>query len=57
MFQKIIKVEYKDNGTGKEAFVKGLGLEAIEERTISAGGRCFFRKDEQGFGVTNIFTY
>ncbi len=57
VFQKIIKVEYKDNGSGGEDFVKGLGLEAIEERTISTNGRCFFRKDEHGFGVTNIFTY
>ncbi len=57
VFQKIIKVEYKDNGTNQEEFVKGLGLEAMEERTVNAKGRCFFRKDEQGFTVTNIFTY
>lgn len=57
VFKKIIKVEYKDNGKSKDAFEKGLGLEAIEERTISAKGRCFFNKGENGFGITNIFTY
>lgn len=54
---KIIKVEYKDNGTSCESFEKGIGLEAIEERTITSKGRCFFTKGEKGFKVTNIFTY
>ena len=57
VFKKIIKVEYKDNGTLVENFEKGLGLEAIEERIIRAKGRCFFNKGEKGFSVTNIFTY
>ncbi|HWT76855.1 MAG TPA: histidine kinase [Mobilitalea sp.] len=57
VFKKIIKVEYKDNGTSSEDFEKGIGLEAIEERTINAHGRCFFTKGEKGFCVTNIFTY
>lgn len=57
VFKKIIKVEYKDNGTSSESFEKGLGLEAMEERTINARGRCFFNKGEKGFCVTNIFTY
>ena len=34
----------------------GLGLEAIEERTIKANGRCFFEKTETGFTITNVFT-
>lgn len=57
VFNKIIKVEYKDNGRSSEDFVKGMGLEAIEERTAKVKGRCFFHKSERGFGVTNIFTY
>lgn len=57
VFKKIIKVEYKDNGTGTDNFEKGLGLDAIEERTINSKGRCFFTKGEKGFSVTNIFTY
>ncbi|MBH1940988.1 hypothetical protein I5677_08805 [Mobilitalea sibirica] len=57
VFKKIIKVEYKDNGKSSGDFVKGLGLEAIEERTVQAKGRCFFTKGENGFSVTNIFNY
>lgn len=57
VFKKIVKVEYKDNGHSAESFEKGLGLEAMEERTVNAGGRCFFNIGEQGFCVTNIFTY
>lgn len=56
VFKKIIKVEYKDNGYSVQSFEKGLGLEAIEERTVNAKGRCFFNKGEKGFTVTNIFT-
>ena len=57
VFKKIIKVEYKDNGKSDEAFEKDMGLEAIEERTVNAKGRCYFNKGENGFSVTNIFTY
>lgn len=57
VFKKIIKVEYKDNGKSKDSYEKGLGLEAIEERTVLAKGRCFFHPSENGFGISNIFTY
>lgn len=57
VFNKVIKVEYKDNGKSEGALVKNTGLEAIEERTVNAKGRCFFIKGEDGFCVTNIFTY
>lgn len=57
VYQKIIKVEYKDNGSSSETFEKGIGLEAIEERTVNTNGRCFFHKGETGFCVTNIFIY
>lgn len=55
VFQKLVKVEFKDNGRSMEGFEKGLGLEAIEERTIHSKGKCFFSKGEKGFCVTNIF--
>lgn len=56
VYKKVIKVEYKDNGSSGEGFEKGLGLEAIEERTVGAKGKCFFHKGGRGFSVTNIFT-
>lgn len=56
VMNKIAKVEYRDNGKSDGSFEKGLGLEAIEERTIKANGRCFFAKTETGFMITNIFT-
>lgn len=57
VYKKIIKIEYKDNGKSGDSFEKGIGLEAIEERTVSLKGRCFFHKGENGFSITNIFTY
>lgn len=57
VFNKIIKVEYKDNGRNNQDFEKHLGLEAIEERTVNCMGRCFIEKKENGFSVTNIFNY
>lgn len=57
VYKKVIKVEYKDNGKSPGDFTKGLGLEAIEERTVRAKGRCMFNKGENGFRVTNIFNY
>lgn len=56
VYNKIIKVEYKDNGRTDQEFEKHIGLEAIEERTMHVKGRCFLAKDENGFCVTNIFT-
>jgi signal transduction histidine kinase len=55
VYKRAIKVEYKDNGSSSEDFEKGLGLEAMEERTIGAKGKCFFHKGERGFTVTNVF--
>ncbi|MDF2541655.1 MAG: hypothetical protein K0S47_1373 [Herbinix sp.] len=56
VFKKMVKVEYRDNGRSEDGFDKGLGLEAMEERTVHAKGRCFFNKGENGFIVTNIFS-
>jgi signal transduction histidine kinase len=57
VLNKIIRVEYKDNGKSSEKYEIGLGLEAIEERTQKTNGRCYFSKNENGFCITNIFTY
>lgn len=51
----MVKVSYYDNGVCKGKFIKGLGLEAIEERTIKCNGKCFFEMSEMGFKVTNVF--
>ena len=51
----MIKVTYFDNGVCKGKFIKGLGLEAVEERTIKCNGKCFFEMGEMRFKVTNIF--
>lgn len=55
VYNKIIKAEFSDNGKSTSAFKKGIGLEAIEERTADCGGSCFFRKSGSGFEILNIF--
>ncbi len=52
---KIIKAEFKNNGKLLDAIKKGMGLEAIEERTIKCGGRCYFSSGENGFSISTIF--
>ncbi|MBE5960697.1 MAG: hypothetical protein E7256_04825 [Lachnospiraceae bacterium] len=55
---KVTAVEYKDNGTKKvrqKELMKGLGIQAMEERTIKAGGRFFLNDRDYGFMITNIF--
>ncbi|WP_069999737.1 sensor histidine kinase [Cellulosilyticum sp. I15G10I2] len=39
VFHKIIKIQFKDNGTAIEQYENGLGLMGIEERTQSINGR------------------
>ena len=51
----MILVTYSDNGSCSPVFQKGLGLEAVEDRTTRCKGRCFFEAGELGFKVTNIF--
>lgn len=51
----MIQVIYSDNGSCSPDFKMGLGLEAVEERTLKLNGRCFFEGGELGFRVTNIF--
>ena len=62
---KIVRVEFRDNGapagngagspqTGGEVR-KGMGLEAMEERVVLAGGRFFCEKGPGGFSIVQLF--
>ena len=56
VMNKVIRVEMKDNGKGAVTFKKGMGLTAIEDRTVQAGGKCLFNMRTDGFHIINIFT-
>ena len=55
MYNRALRVEYRDNGVYSGSFTKGLGLEAIEERTAANGGNTLFRSTMEGFSVTTVF--
>lgn len=55
IYDKIIRAEFADNGSAQNSFTKGMGLEAIEERTAAAGGSCIFQNGSTGFRIINIF--
>lgn len=55
IYNKIIRVEFSDNGTANGAFSKGMGLDAMEERTAVCGGSCSFSKELTGFKIVNVF--
>lgn len=55
MYNHALRVEYKDNGICSGTFRKGLGLEAIEERTAANGGNTLFHSGMEGFSVTTVF--
>ena len=55
IYNKLIRAEFSDNGSGSSKAAKGMGLESIEERTGSCGGSCIFRSESAGFTVTCIF--
>ncbi|MCM1024327.1 MAG: histidine kinase [Prevotella sp.] len=55
VYNKIIKAEFSDNGRSGGDFKKGMGLEAMEERTADCGGSCVFPKNAGGFKILNIF--
>lgn len=54
-YNKVIRAEFRDNGKCDGNYSKGLGLEAIEERTALCGGKSLFRSGQNGFSITNIF--
>lgn len=55
VYDKIIRVEFSDNGTNSNGFSKGMGLEGIEDRTALCGGKCLFQCGVSGFKTINIF--
>ncbi len=55
IMNKLVRVEYADNGRENGKFVKGMGLTAIEERTEQANGKCLFLQREDGFHTVNLF--
>lgn len=55
IYNKVIRAEFTDNGSNSDSFTKGMGLEAIEERTADAGGNCIFQNGSAGFKIINVF--
>ena len=53
IMNKLIKVEIKDNGVGAISIKKGLGLEGMEERTESCGGKLILDSSD-GFSVITL---
>ncbi|MDR2108661.1 MAG: histidine kinase [Coriobacteriales bacterium] len=61
----VVFVEFASRGRSLDAsalndpaapITKGIGLAAIEERTLLAGGRCFFERRPEGFSTRMTFT-
>lgn len=52
---RMVRVEFADNGRPARPFEKGMGLENMEERTVMQGGRCFFQSGTSGFTVRQLF--
>ena len=50
VMNKIIKIQFKDNGIGGEKIIKGYGLSKIEEEVISIGGK-FIVDGKNGFNA------
>lgn len=55
VYNKMIRVEFSDNGTDSSGFSKGMGLEGIEDRVTVCGGKCLFQCGVTGFKIINIF--
>lgn len=54
VYNKIVRVEFKDNGNGYKNLSKGLGLRGIEERVQALGGRVEYCNDS-GFVINVLF--
>jgi signal transduction histidine kinase len=54
VYNKIIRIEFRDNGNGYKNLNKGLGLRGIEERVECLGGRVEYYNDS-GFVINMIF--
>lgn len=55
IYSMILRAEFADNGSSSGSFAKGIGLEAMEERTASYDGKCIFQSGCTGFKIVNIF--
>ncbi len=55
VYDKMIRAEFSDNGTGSNSFSKGMGLEGMEDRVTVCGGKCLFQCGATGFKIINIF--
>ena len=54
IYNKIARIEFRDNGKGYENLNKGLGLRGIDERVQNLGGRVEYYNDK-GFVINMIF--
>ncbi|MEG1482322.1 sensor histidine kinase [Clostridium sp.] len=54
VLNKIIRVNFKDDGIGKEKIIKGYGLKKIEESLISKNGELILN-GKDGFSATLLF--
>lgn len=55
VYDKIIRAEFSDNGSGARGFSKGIGLYGVEDRAAACGGKCLFQCGFDGFKIINIF--
>lgn len=55
VYDKMIRAEFSDNGSGRNGFSKGMGLDGIEDRVTVCGGKCLFQCGVTGFKIINIF--
>ncbi|PRR81851.1 sensor histidine kinase [Clostridium vincentii] len=53
IYNKIARIEFRDNGNGYKILNKGLGLEGIDERIEMVGGRVEYYNDK-GFVINMI---
>ena len=54
IYNKITRIEFRDDGNGYNNLNKGLGLRGIEERVQGLGGRVEYYNDE-GFVINMTF--
>lgn len=54
VYNKIARIEFRDNGSGYKNLNKGLGLRGIDERVQGLGGRVEYYNDN-GFVINMIF--
>jgi signal transduction histidine kinase len=53
VLNKVVKAQIKDNGTGAEKVIKGMGIMGMEERAASLNGQIIV-DGSNGFSVTTL---